>query len=187
MPSSVAEKSTIIFRLIFAYTLFMGGERGSTARARLAGEICCWCKKRLGPPEHPGERSCEDCCPAHAPRRHVYMYFMKRQGWYCQFLEADLKTSLPRKLNLDDPEKLIEMAQRRRVTEPRSGSDAEVRDRNGTRRSVVEPDGGAVWEAQGEVIFQHMRTIRQARGYATCRRDRGLMPGKRFFPGTGIH
>jgi hypothetical protein len=40
------------------------------------------------------------------------MYFMQRQGWYCQFLEADLKTSLPRKLNLDDPEKLIEMAER---------------------------------------------------------------------------
>jgi hypothetical protein len=40
------------------------------------------------------------------------MYFMQREGWYCQFMEADLKTSLPRKLNLDDPEKLIEMAER---------------------------------------------------------------------------
>ena len=40
------------------------------------------------------------------------MYFMKRQGWYCQFLEADLKTPLPCKLNLDDPAKLIELAER---------------------------------------------------------------------------
>ena len=40
------------------------------------------------------------------------MYFMKRQGWYCQFLEADLKTSLPRKLQLECPEKLVEMAER---------------------------------------------------------------------------
>jgi hypothetical protein len=41
----------------------------------------------------------------------VYMNFMQRQGWYCQFLEADLKTSLPRKLNLDNPAKIIEMAE----------------------------------------------------------------------------
>jgi hypothetical protein len=40
------------------------------------------------------------------------MYFMQRQGWYCQFLEADLKTSLPLKLNLDDPAKIIEIAER---------------------------------------------------------------------------
>jgi hypothetical protein len=92
--------------------LSMGGEGGSTALARLAGEICGWCKNRLSPPERPGERSCESCGPAHAPRRRVYMYFMERQGWSCQFLEADLKTALPRKLNLDDPAKLIEMAER---------------------------------------------------------------------------
>ena len=40
------------------------------------------------------------------------MYFVQRQGWYCQFLEADLKTSLPLKLNLDLPAKIIEMAER---------------------------------------------------------------------------
>jgi hypothetical protein len=37
---------------------------------------------------------------------------MQRQAWYVQFLEADLKTSLPCKLNLDDPAKIIEMAER---------------------------------------------------------------------------
>jgi hypothetical protein len=90
----------------------MSGERGATARARLAREICCWCKKRLDEPASPGEHSCENCGPAHTPHRRVYMYFMQREGWYCQFLEADLKTSLPCKLNLDDPAKLIEMAER---------------------------------------------------------------------------
>jgi hypothetical protein len=39
------------------------------------------------------------------------MSFMHRGGWYCQFLEEDLKTPLPRKLTLQDPAKLIEMAE----------------------------------------------------------------------------
>ena len=45
------------------------------------------------------------------PKRKIYMHFMLRDGWYCQFLEADLKTALPRKVVLDDPQKIIEMAQ----------------------------------------------------------------------------
>jgi hypothetical protein len=40
------------------------------------------------------------------------MSFMHREGWYCQFLGEDLKTSLPRKLTIDDPAKLIEMVER---------------------------------------------------------------------------
>jgi hypothetical protein len=40
------------------------------------------------------------------------MSFMLRDGWHCQFLEEDLKTSLPRKVTLDSPAKLIEMAER---------------------------------------------------------------------------
>jgi len=28
------------------------------------------------------------------------MHFMLREGWYCQFLEEDLKTPLPKKLTL---------------------------------------------------------------------------------------
>jgi hypothetical protein len=35
--------------------------------------------------------------------------------WHCQFLEADLKTSLPRKLNFASDEKLFELAQRGRA------------------------------------------------------------------------
>jgi hypothetical protein len=40
------------------------------------------------------------------------MYFMRNDGWFCQFLEADLKTPLPRKLTFADPAKIIEMAER---------------------------------------------------------------------------
>lgn len=43
----------------------------------------------------------------------VYMSFMFVQGgWHCQFLEPDLKTSLPCKLTFVDPEKIRELARR---------------------------------------------------------------------------
>jgi hypothetical protein len=42
----------------------------------------------------------------------VYMFFFKRGGWQVQFLEADLKTPLPRKLTFSDPEKIRELARR---------------------------------------------------------------------------
>jgi hypothetical protein len=40
------------------------------------------------------------------------MYFFLREGWYCQFLEADCKTSLPKKLNFKNPDKIVEIAER---------------------------------------------------------------------------
>ena len=40
------------------------------------------------------------------------MYYMLRDGWHCQFLEADLKTPLPRKLSFTNPERIIETAER---------------------------------------------------------------------------
>ena len=42
----------------------------------------------------------------------VYMYFQYRDGWQCQFLETDLKTSLPRKLHFTSPEKVIKLVER---------------------------------------------------------------------------
>jgi hypothetical protein len=40
----------------------MGSERASTARKRLAGEICCACRRWIDdPPEKSGERYCADC------------------------------------------------------------------------------------------------------------------------------
>jgi hypothetical protein len=46
------------------------------------------------------------------PSHQVYMYFFKRGGWEVQFLEADLKTPLPRKLTFTDPEKIRELTRR---------------------------------------------------------------------------
>jgi hypothetical protein len=45
-------------------------------------------------------------------RHRVYMSFMDRHGWQCQFLEADLKTPLPRKLHFTSPDKIIELVER---------------------------------------------------------------------------
>lgn len=40
------------------------------------------------------------------------MSFMYQKGWYCQFLEADLKTPLPRKLHFRTEAKVRELAGR---------------------------------------------------------------------------
>jgi hypothetical protein len=42
----------------------------------------------------------------------VYMSFFLRDGWHIQFLEADAKTVLPRKLTFADPDKIRQLAKR---------------------------------------------------------------------------
>jgi hypothetical protein len=88
----------------------MGSERASTVRQKHSGQICALCNKRLPPPHIPGEHLCSACL---TQRKHrVYMSFMLREGWHCVFLEADCKTSLPRKLNFKDERKIFEIAER---------------------------------------------------------------------------
>ena len=41
------------------------------------------------------------------------MYFVLRDGWHCQFLEADLKTPLPRTFRFATPE-VVKLAERGR-------------------------------------------------------------------------
>jgi hypothetical protein len=41
------------------------------------------------------------------------MSFMQSHGWYCQFLEEDLKTPLPRKLTFASSDKIMELAEGR--------------------------------------------------------------------------
>jgi hypothetical protein len=48
------------------------------------------------------------------PSHQVYMYFFMRSGRQVQFLEADLKTPLPKKLTFADSEKIRELARRAR-------------------------------------------------------------------------
>lgn len=45
-------------------------------------------------------------------RHRVYMSFMERYGWHCQFLEPDLKTFLPGKLTFEPSDKIIELVER---------------------------------------------------------------------------
>lgn len=46
------------------------------------------------------------------PMHRVYMSFMQRQGWHCQFLEEGLKTALPKKLAFLSQDMLLELARR---------------------------------------------------------------------------
>jgi hypothetical protein len=45
-------------------------------------------------------------------RHRIYMSFMLRGQWYCQFLEEDLQTPLPRKLRFVSPDKVVELVER---------------------------------------------------------------------------
>jgi hypothetical protein len=44
-------------------------------------------------------------------RHRVYMSFMDRHGWQCQFLEDDLKTPLPKRLRFTSHDKIIELVE----------------------------------------------------------------------------
>jgi hypothetical protein len=66
----------------------------------------------LPPPHVRGERRCAQCSGEQPQRHRIYMHFMVRKDWYCQFLEADLKTPLARKVTIRDEKKLFEMAER---------------------------------------------------------------------------
>jgi hypothetical protein len=41
----------------------------------------------------------------------IYMSFQDRHGWHCQFMEEDLKTTLPRKLCFKSAAKIVEMVE----------------------------------------------------------------------------
>lgn len=42
----------------------------------------------------------------------VYMSFQDRFGWQCEFLEADLRTALHRRLHFSSSDKIIELVER---------------------------------------------------------------------------
>ena len=46
------------------------------------------------------------------PSHRVFMTFFLRSGWQAQFLEADLRTPLPRKFTFTDPDKIRELARK---------------------------------------------------------------------------
>ena len=147
------EKFTNHVRLIFAYSLPMGGERSSTTRMRLAGKICCSCKSSLSPPHSPGEKYCARCQSQIGCRR-VYMYFMLRDGWHCQFLEADLKTPLPKKAKSQQSAKGYRDCRAWWLQhEPRRAAGIGPWDREWTRRHLAASDRGAIPKAQGSALI----------------------------------
>jgi hypothetical protein len=121
----------------------MGGERSSVTRRRLAGKICTMCRRPLDYniwDANPGERLCDRCIAEKAnptgPLRKVYMSFFHRDGWQCQFLEADLKTLLPRRLVFATDEKVTELVLR-------GGGLKDLADRQALESGLQKGTGGA--------------------------------------------
>jgi hypothetical protein len=89
----------------------MGSERASIVRQIRSGRICALCRRSLPQPETAGEQLCV-ACRAERGRHRVYMFFQRRNGWHCHFLEEDLKTPLSKKLRFNSHEKIREIAER---------------------------------------------------------------------------
>jgi hypothetical protein len=113
----------------------MGGERASMTRMRRSGKICCACGAMLAPPYLQGERLCDRC--GKGTKHRVYMQFILTRGWFCQFLEADLKTPLPRKVTVKDQKKIFKMAER-------GGFHLSVAGRYSIQKAIDEGRGG-IW------------------------------------------
>jgi len=76
------------------------------------------------------------------------MFFMDRHGRQCQFLEADLRTPLPRRLHFTSPDKIIELDERGGgLRDQESRLMLEQRISMGRGWCVLESDRGAVREA----------------------------------------
>ena len=50
--------------------------------------------------------------PSEDQRHRVYLSFQCRNGWQCQFLEADLQTPLPKRLHFVSSSKIVELVER---------------------------------------------------------------------------
>jgi hypothetical protein len=83
------------------------------------------------------------------PSHRVYMTFIPSHGsWFCQFLEADVKAPLPRKLNFADPEKIRELAKRGETWGDLESKQALETGSRRARRGLAEADAGTVCEAE---------------------------------------
>ena len=129
----------------------MGGERSSTTRMRLAGKICCSCKSPLPSPHTPGEKHCVRCQPHNVALRRVYMYFMLRDGWHCQFLEADLKTPLPKRLTFTHRQKIIELAER-------GGCNMNLEGRQALNHGIENGRGG-IWLLLKDEQYRQLKNV----------------------------
>ena len=115
----------------------MGDERASKVRQRESGKICCACGRLIDTAWPGGERYCDPCAAQRLPKHKIYMHFMKCDGWFCQFIEADIKTPLPRKLTFAGPAKIREMYDR-------FGIDKKLEDRSALEYGI-NMGRGSVW------------------------------------------
>ena len=69
------------------------------------------------------------------PNHRVYMSFSLSRGWYCQFLEVDLKTSLPKKLRFTSADKVRELAEL-------GGAIANLDNRRSFENEIIQGGGG---------------------------------------------
>jgi hypothetical protein len=63
------------------------------------------------------------------------MSFLLSRGWYCQFLEMDLTTSLPKKLNFASANKVRELADL-------GGATAKLESRQMLEHGIIKGHGG---------------------------------------------
>lgn len=91
------------------------------------------------------------CSNCRSPEIHrVYMYYMLREGWMCQFLEEDLKTPLPRRLHFRDPGKI-------RAIVEKVGNFADLQDRQALDHGL-EIGRGGVWLQLTHEQYDRLRT-----------------------------
>ena len=80
--------------------------------------------------------------------KRVFLQFSFRQGWFCEFLEEDRKTRLPRTVMLPDERKLFELVKRGGFTLSISGrQEIENAIQEETRRCLAGAHAGAVRKA----------------------------------------
>jgi hypothetical protein len=79
------------------------------------------------------------------------MHFILRKDWFCQFLEEDLKTALPKTIRFTDDKKIWEMAKRGGFTLNISGRQKlEEKIRKGTGGGVAGAYAGAMPACRSE-------------------------------------
>ena len=127
----------------------MGEERASAVRTRVAGKICSLCRASLPAPRIPGEHFCARCAVQKKPPHHIYMFFQTQNGWDCQFLEEDLKTAIPIRLNLVRQEKLFEIAER-------GGYRLNLEGRQAMQRAIDMGRGG-IWLELSEEQYRKLK------------------------------
>ncbi len=79
----------------------------------------------------------------------VYMFFMHRDGWSCQFMEDDLKTPLPKRVSFRDSAKIYEIARR-------AGTSNSLEEKHALDHGI-EIGRGGIWLQLDEEQYQKLK------------------------------